>query len=203
MIGIVGGTFDPVHVGHILPVHSLTKDVAFTKIHYVLSARPPHRESPVASVSHRYDMLELAVEPYPLFEADDQEIKRPGLSYTVDTLLNLRQSYPDQSLCLILGLDAFLGLKTWHRWREITKLVHILVLARPGWRPDAGFVHGDLENLNKSLSGLVGHWSGVQIAISSTEIRRRLGAAEDVGDQVPEKVLQYIYTNRLYGAKRK
>ncbi len=202
MIGIVGGTFDPVHNGHICPVHRLTRDVAFVKVHYVLSARPPHRDPPSASVRDRYTMLELALEPYPLFEADDQEIDRPGPSYTIHTLINLRHRYKDRPLCLILGLDAFQGLKSWYRWQEISKMVNLLVLSRPGWKPDDSFVHGDLQRLCQRNAGLVMLWNGVEMPFSSTEIRRRLGAGEAVSEQVPEKVLQYIYANKLYGANR-
>ena len=199
MIGIVGGTFDPVHNGHILPVKCLADNVRFAGIHYVLCARPPHRALPRAPIDHRYRMLELALEPFPLFSPDDREIKRPGLSYTVDTLVDLRQRFADPPMCLILGLDAYMGLQTWHRWEEIPAMVNLIVLSRPGWEPDDGIAHVDIDVLSDSRSGLVAFWRGVDVTVSSTEVRRRLGAGEDVSEQVPAGVLQYIYENELYG----
>lgn len=210
LIGIVGGTFDPVHNGHILPVQRLSQDIGkdpsqdveLSSIHYVLSARPPHRDAPQVSVSHRFRMLQLALEPYPLSEADDQEVRRPGPSYTVPTLINLRRLYGDRPLCLILGLDAFLGLKSWHRWREIRTLVNLLVLSRPGWEPDEDLVTVEPGLLGECRSGRVAFWSGVEVPYSSTQIRRRLGVGQDVSGQLPGKVLQYIFDNQLYGASK-
>lgn len=202
LIGIVGGTFDPVHDGHMLPVLRLSQEADFFRIHYVLCARPPHRPPPRASVSHRFNMLQLALEPYPLLEADDQEISRPGPSYTVPTLINLRRKYGDRSLCLILGLDAFLGLQTWHRWQEVQTLANLLVLARPGWEPESGPEHVDPAVLGDCSSGRVVFWSGVEVPCSSTAIRQRLGAGRDVSRWVQPRVLQYIYDNKLYGASK-
>ena len=144
-------------------------------------------------------MLELALEPYPRFHADDREIQRSGPSYTVDTLIGLRREYGDQTLCLILGLDAYLGLMSWHRWQEVCRMANIIVLSRPGWEPEEGIDHVDIDCLRRSKSGLVAFWSGVDIPVSSTEIRHRLESGEDVSSQVPAKVLQYIYENKLYG----
>ena len=144
-------------------------------------------------------MLELALEPFPLFTADDREIRRPGPSFTVDTLVDLRQQYPDAPMCLILGFDAYMGLQTWHRWEEIPAMVNFIVLSRPGWEPDDGIAHVDIAVLRDSRSGLAAFWRGVDVAASSTEVRRRLGAGEDVSGQVPARVLQYIYENELYG----
>ena len=165
----------------------------------MLCARPPHRKPPKASIGHRFRMLELALEPYSGFHPDDQEIQRPGPSYTVDTLIGLRREYGDRPLCLILGLDAFLGLKSWHRWQEVCQMANIIVLSRPGWEPDEAIDHVDIDRLRRSKSGLVAFWSGVDMPVSSTEIRRRLGSGEDVSDQIPTKVLKYIYENKLYG----
>ena len=200
MIGIVGGTFDPVHNGHLLPVHRLSEDAAFDRVHYVLCARPPHREPPVVSIEHRYRMLEIALDPFPLFVPDDREIRRPGPSYTVDTLIEMRRQYGDLPLCLVLGLDAYQCLESWHRWREIGEMANILVMSRPGWPPGGGIARVDFGSLRERSSGLTAFWDGVELPISSTRIRERLGARGDVSDQVPQRVLRYIQRNRLYGA---
>ena len=200
MIGIVGGTFDPVHNGHICPVYRLSKDIPFDRVLYVLSARPPHRTTPAASIHHRYRMLELALEPYPLFEANDQEIYRSGPSFTIWTLRRLRQQYEDHSLCLILGLDAYLGIHKWHRWPDIAAMANIIVLTRPGWKFVDGIDGGDARQICARGSGVVMFWDSLEMPIASTDIRRCIGTGEDMGGQIPSAVLNYIHENNIYGA---
>ena len=134
-IGIFGGTFDPIHNGHLLPVDEVRRSLDLDSVRFILAARPGHRASPVADVDHRWRMLTLAIGDFPHFVADDRELRRGGISYTVPTLESLRQEVGSRSLCLILGLDAFLDLPTWHRWREVTCLAHVAVMQRPGWTP--------------------------------------------------------------------
>jgi nicotinate-nucleotide adenylyltransferase len=200
LIGIVGGTFDPIHNGHLCPVFGLSKDILFDRVHYVLSARPPHRTAPSASIHHRYRMLELALEPYLLFEADDQEIHRPGPSFTLWTLRRLRQQYEDHSLCLILGLDAYLGIHKWYRWPDIASMANIIVLTRPGWKLPDGVDGGDAQQIAAHTSGAVMFWNSLEMPIASTDIRRCIGNGEDTGRQMPPAVLNYIYANDIYGA---
>ena len=201
MIGIVGGTFDPIHYGHLCPVHRLVTELRFENVHYVLSARPPHRQTPQASAAHRYRMLALALAEFPEFTADDREIRRPGPSYTLWTVQELRQQYAGESLCLILGMDAYLGRHSWYRWHEIEFLVNIVVLSRPGWQAEADSDVGDEQALRNTLSGVVMFSDSVEMPITATDVRHKLGRGECVGDAVPAPVLEYIRTNQLYGVK--
>lgn len=197
MIGIVGGTFDPVHYGHLCPVERLIAELDLLEVRYVLSARPPHRPAPVAPAAHRLRMLELALEPYPRFRADDQEVRRPGPSFTLWTLRNLRQRYAKDSLCLIMGMDAYLGIQTWHRWEDIASLAHIVVLSRPGWRkPPAA--SDEREDLYRRQSGSVVFVDSIELPFNATDIRLRLQRGEDVGDALPAAVLAYIRRNNIY-----
>jgi len=145
-------------------------------------------------------MLELALEPYSLFEADEQEIRRPGPSYTLWTLRRLRQQYGDHSLCLILGVDAYLGIQQWYRWPEIAAMANIIVLTRPGWKLAEGVDGGDLQQMHARASGVVKFWGSLELPIASTDIRRGIGQGENMGGQLPAAVLNYIHENDIYGA---
>ena len=199
MIGIVGGTFDPVHYGHLRPVHHLTQEMDFSKIHYVLSARPPHRDPPVASVAHRFEMLSMAVSTYPEFLADDQEVRRPGPSFTLWTVRQLRQRYGSESLCLIMGLDAYLGIHLWFRWQDSVALGNIVVWARQGWETDVYEQSDGVEDLCKKGSGAVVFVQSLELPITATEVRKKLNEGGDASNEVPTDVLEYIRKNKIYG----
>ena len=133
-IGIFGGTFDPIHYGHLRTALELKERLEFAAVHFVPVANPPHRSAPLNDGKLRLRMVEAAIRGEPGFVADDRELKRPGLSYTVDTLASFRAELgADRPLCLLLGMDAFLGLPQWHRWRELLDLAHVVVAHRPGW----------------------------------------------------------------------
>ncbi|MHB8255100.1 MAG: nicotinate-nucleotide adenylyltransferase, partial [Acidiferrobacter sp.] len=132
LLGVFGGTFDPVHCGHLAVAHALMQALPFSRIVFVPAARPPHRTPPHADARHRLAMLRLALGTDPRFVVDETEYEREGPSYMVDTLAVLRSRYQGP-LALILGMDAFLGLPTWHRWRRILGLAHIIIVQRPGW----------------------------------------------------------------------
>lgn len=200
LIGIVGGTFDPIHYGHLRPVHHLTQELGFSKVHYVLSARPPHRDLPIASIADRFEMLRLALSAYPEFLADDQEIGRPGPSFTLWTIRQLRQRYSDACLCLIMGLDAYLGIHLWYRWQDIVAQVNIVVLSRQGWESDAHRHGGAVEDLWHKGSGVVVFAQSLELPITATDVRTKLGKGDDVSDEVPSGVLEYIRKNQIYGA---
>ena len=200
LIGIVGGTFDPVHYGHLRPVHHLSQEMGFSKVHYVLAARPPHRDPPVASITHRFEMLSLALGAYPEFVADDQEIRRPGPSFTLWTVRQLKQRYGSESLCLIMGLDAYLSIHLWYRWQDLVALVNIVVLSRQGWSPNSSAQGNNVEDLHSKGSGVVVFAQSLELPITATEVRRKLNNGNDVGNEVPANVLEYIQKNKLYGA---
>ena len=133
LIGIFGGTFDPIHYGHINAVNQLHRKLKFERVHWVLSARPPHKDGTNASVTQRFEMLKLALSEIPDNFADDCEIRRDQKSYTIDTVEHFRKLYPEHRLCLIIGGDSFMNLPSWHRYTELLEMVHIVVMARPGY----------------------------------------------------------------------
>jgi nicotinate-nucleotide adenylyltransferase len=132
-IGIYGGTFDPIHYGHLSAASEVQQSLALDEVRMVLSAQPPHREQPVLSANDRFSLLTLALKGYPRLLADDCEMKRTGPSYMVDTLLHYRQQMPASSVVLILGVEAFNSLTSWYRWEKIIQLAHIVITDRAGF----------------------------------------------------------------------
>ena len=133
-IGIFGGTFDPIHYGHLRTALELQEMLDLASVHFVPAATPPHRETPMTDGKVRMRLVKAAIRGEKGFVADDRELRRAGPSYTIDTLASFRAEFPRRSLCLLLGMDAFLGLPAWHRWRELLDLAHVVVAHRPGWR---------------------------------------------------------------------
>ncbi|MEM1230460.1 MAG: nicotinate-nucleotide adenylyltransferase [Pseudomonadota bacterium] len=204
MILCFGGTFDPIHVGHL----ALARQAAATlkvPVRMVLSAWPTHRDSPSASIPERFAMLQAACAPHPELVPDDFEIRREAPSYTVDTLTALRQAQPKAALGWLIGQDSLLSLETWDRWPQVLELAHLVVLQRAGY--DAPLP----ESLARQLAGRwltdrcpeapAGHVvrvTGQPPAVSSTQIRKGLMARDPVAHLLPTGVFSYIRTHRLY-----
>jgi nicotinate-nucleotide adenylyltransferase len=210
-IGIFGGTFDPIHYGHLRSAFELLQALRLSEVRFVPSADPPHRNSTFAPARLRYRMVEVAVTDQPGFVVDDCEFRRDGPSYTFDTLTAVREEHPDVSLCLITGMDAYLGLTSWHRWDEILNLAHIIVAHRPGWKlPDTGEL-GELlaangatsvDDLHRSSCGRIYDHAVTQLEIASTEIRALIAAGRDPRFLMPDSVREVIVDSGCY-AKRK
>ena len=138
-IGVFGGTFDPIHFGHLRTAFEMLQALRFEEVRFIPCGTPPHRGETYANASQRLEMVRVAVDGQSGFVVDDRELQRDGPSYSIDTLKTLREEFPQRSLGLIVGMDAFLGLPRWHRWRELLDVAHIIVAHRPGWRaPDIG-----------------------------------------------------------------
>src|SRR5690606_32888062 len=131
--GIFGGTFDPIHYGHLRTALELKHVLDLAVVHFVPCANPPHRATPMTDGALRMRLVQAAIADEPGFVADDRELERAGLSYTVDTLFSLRAEFKARPICLLLGMDAFVSLPQWHRWNELLDLAHIVVAHRPGW----------------------------------------------------------------------
>ena len=132
-IGILVGTFDPIHYGHLRPAQEVMRALDLAEVRIIPAANPPHRRAPLATAAQRLRMAELAVAEFPGLRVDDREIKRGGPSYTVLTLESLRGEFGARPLCLLLGLDAFEGLETWYQLQRLPELTHFVVMTRPGW----------------------------------------------------------------------
>ena len=210
-VGIFGGTFDPVHIGHLRTAVELREHLGLDELRLMPSARPPHREQPGVSAEHRLAMLQLAIGKGTLAAgllADDRELRREGLSYTVETLAQLRGELGgDVALCLCIGMDSLVNLHTWQRWQALSDYAHIVVAARPGWHlpetgPVAQWLAGrctdDPKLLSKSPSGRVLVEAMTLLPVSATQIREDLATGSSVRYLVPDAVIQYIHQHGLY-----
>ena len=196
LIGIFGGTFDPVHNGHLRVALEAVEQIRLREVRFVPNNQPSHRAPPVATVTERLRMLRLVIEP-PLY-IDDTEVKRGGVSYMVETLELLREQHPSASLCLILGTDAFKNLPTWYRAETVLKLAHVIVASRGGidLRQRGEVVEDfigdryckDVMELRKSDSGRVFLMDIPILPISSSDLRDRLGRGLSIRHLVPESL---------------
>ena len=209
-IGIFGGTFDPIHYGHLRTAFELLQSLALPEMRFMPAGNPPHRDETVASNAQRLQMVRAAVAGQPGFTVDDREMRKRGPSYSVDTLAELRAEHPARPLCLIVGMDAFLGLPTWHQWRELLTLAHLVVAHRPGWRaPTMGPLgsmlvdrgSGSVRDLHQSLGGRIYIHAVTQLEISSTEVRGLIGAGRDPRYLMPDTVRQLIHDSGCYARK--
>ena len=206
-IGIFGGTFDPIHYGHLRTAFELWQTLKLSEVRFMPSGNPPHRVRTLADAALRVEMVRAAVSDQPAFVVDDREVRRAGASYTVDTLTELRAEFPDRSLCLLLGMDAFLGLPNWHRWRDILDLAHVVVWRRPGWKaPEKGPLGevmvdrgtGSIRELHEQKAGRVYIHAVTQLEISSTEIRQVILSGTDPRYLVPDEVRKIIVETGCY-----
>lgn len=208
-IGIFGGTFDPIHYGHLRTAFELWQALRLAEVRFLPAGNPPHRDEPLAAAELRLEMVHAAVAGEPAFVVDDREVRRSGVSYSVDTLTELRAENPDRSLCLLLGMDAFLGLPNWHRWRELLGLAHIIVAHRPGWKaPTMGPLGelmvdcgtGSVRELHNAVGGRIYVHAVTQLEISSTELRQLIVAGRDPRYLVPDPVRDIVRRTRCYAA---
>ena len=204
MIGIFGGTFDPVHYGHLRSALEVKDIFGLSQVRLIPSAQPPHREQPSATALMRLQMLELAVQDQPGLIIDTRELNRHGPSYMVDTLKSLRQEYKDEPLLLFIGSDAFNHLKSWHQWRHLFDFAHIVVMTRPGFdvqHLDDFFkdrLAGDITELAHNAAGKLYFQQVTQLDISATAIRELIARQQNPGFLLPDTVIAYIRQHQLY-----
>ncbi|MHB8914281.1 MAG: nicotinate-nucleotide adenylyltransferase [Thiobacillus sp.] len=212
-IGIFGGTFDPIHYGHLRLAEEMAAALNLREVRFIPSGLPPHRAAPQTTALHRLEMVRRAITGNPCFVLDEREVQRTEQharpSYTVDTLNELRAEVgPAQPLCLLLGADAFLGLPSWHEWRRLFELAHIIVAERPG----TALQHALPQDLQAEVTkrwveaadahvGAAGKVLGLQmtpLAISARAIREALAAQKSVRYLLPDAVLDYLQQQQLY-----
>jgi nicotinate-nucleotide adenylyltransferase len=204
MIGIFGGTFDPVHYGHLRSAVEVKDIFGLSEVHLIPSARPPHREQPAATARMRVEMLQLATENQSDLLCDTRELDREGHSYMVDTLKSLRQQFPDQSLLLFIGCDAFNHLMTWHQWQHLFDYAHVVVLTRPRFVAqylDSFFADRQVSQrieLAQATAGKLFFQAVTPLDISSTAIRKLIAEKKSADYLLPDTVLNYIKQHGLY-----
>lgn len=210
-VGILGGTFDPVHLAHLALAHAALDRLGLAQVLWIPAGRPPHRAAPRASAADRLAMVRAAIAGEPRFVLDNSEIASAAPSYTVNTLERLRGQYgPARPLVLLMGADAFRGLPAWHRWREVFDFAHLAVATRPGF-PLAGFdpplaaEYAARRSTNADFSGspcgAIATFELVAGTVSATEVRELVAAGappEQLHALLPQPVLDYIRQNGLY-----
>jgi nicotinate-nucleotide adenylyltransferase len=212
-IGIFGGTFDPIHYGHLRLAQEILESAKLGEVRFVPSGTPPHRGRPGAAPHDRLEMVKLATAGNDRFVVDDRETRRQGAGYTFDTLSELRQQVgTSRSMALLLGADAFLDLATWHRWRELFALAHIIVAYRPGYPIDtwmarmpeplaheyaARYMQQPLA-VHLAPSGGIAAVSMTGLDISATFVRTAVHDGSSPRYLLPDAVLDYIQAHALY-----
>ena len=208
-IGLFGGTFNPIHYGHLRTALELRERLGLSEVRLLPCASPPHRAVPECSAPQRAELVSLAVADVPGLVSDARELSRRGPSYTVDTLAELRAEWgPSQSLVLIIGSDVLPGLDSWHRWRELLTLAHLIVVARPGrGLPEGGVVMDRLQQYLTRDSAVLQHTAAGSVllqslrplAIAATDIRELIAAGRSPRYLLPDAVWQRIQAAGLYG----
>ena len=208
-VGIFGGTFDPIHYGHLRLALELYEALGLQELRLIPLHTPPHRRVPVATPQQRFAMVELAVTDVHGLVADDREIRRGGVSYTIDTLRELRAEHPGQPLCLITGMDAFRKLNSWREWQRLIEYAHIIVVDRPGSDPRAidapavaelygRYLTNDYTRLHDAPAGLIFKSPTPMLDISSTRIRELIAAGRDIHYLLPERLITYLTRQEIY-----
>lgn len=207
-IGILGGTFDPVHFGHLRMAIECLERLAFAEARLVPLYSPPHRRPPLAAPEHRLAMLKIAVGTADKLIVDDCELQRQSISYTIDTVSALREKFNNTPVCLLMGTDAFNTLHTWHRWRSLLDHVHIVVAERPGvtLKPEHAelntvldkHVVSDATILHTTRGGRIFRLQIPWLDISATRIRDMLRMHHNPAYLLPDGVIDYIHAHHLY-----
>ena len=211
-VGILGGTFDPIHYGHLRLAEEMLELANLRQIRFIPAGIPPHRAVPQVSAQHRSAMVRLAIADQAAFVLDDREVRRSTLCYNVDTMRELRAELgPEQALCLLMGADAFLQLHTWHEWERLFELAHIVVGYRPGFALEDR-IHaatpalrshyrqrlGAAAALSEQPAGRIVVLAIPELEISATLIRSRVAENRSIRYLLPNPVADYIHQHHLY-----
>ena len=211
LLGLFGGTFDPVHFGHLRLAEEAIIHLGLSSVRWIPAGQPPHRGTPQVTPQQRLAMVLRSTANNDQFFVDSAEVDAERASYTVETLERLRRELgPTQPLVLLVGADAFAGLSTWHRWRDIFSLAHIAVSHRPGFPVELASLPHELatefadrhqpdpECLNAKPAGHIVTFAMTQLAISATQIRKLIASGKSARYLLPDPVLDYIQTHQLY-----
>ena len=206
-IGILGGTFDPIHFGHLRLALELYQSFDLQQVRLVPCYQPVHRKQPIASPEARLAMTKRAIALEPALEVDDCEIRRKGPSYFIDTLTEYRKKIPHTPFCLLIGIDAFLGFASWHKWEEILEHSHLIVAHRPNYHlPHTGTVakmikeclEEDVTIVHKKMGGCIFLHPITSLEISATDIRKQIAMGKNPRYLLPDNVYGYIKQHGIY-----
>lgn len=210
LIGLLGGTFNPIHNGHLRLAQELADALNFNEVRFIPSANPPHKTAPKISAQHRAAMVQLAITDNLLFKLDTRELDRTGASFTIDTLISLQEELGGSvALCLMMGSDAFSKLNTWHRWQALLDFCHIILVQRPAsaTQPKLAeelsvLLHNhyteNISDLTNENAGYIHMQKITALDITSTNIRAQLEAGVSPRYLMPDNVIAYIKKNNLY-----
>ena len=207
-VAIFGGTFDPVHNGHLRIAIELAELLEVDSLRMIPCALPPHRDTPSVTPEQRLELLKLGIGDHSALVADDIELRRDGPSYTIETVRAIRQQIGDETpLFLCLGVDVLASLDSWHQWQQLTHYCHLIVSSRPGYQlPEKGALAEwiderlceDLNRLKQSSAGRLHLCDLTMLAISSTAIRKKISAGEKIDYLTPAAVVNSIQQQNLY-----
>lgn len=213
LVGMFGGTFDPIHYGHLRVAEEIVEVVGLRKMYFIPAGQPRLRHTPIATPEHRVELVRLAIKENPDFMLDDREIHRDGTSYSIDSVFEIKQELGEADrLCFVIGLDAFIKLPEWKDWREFFNLCHFIITARPGYvftsihellpkRLDEEYSRrwvSSTDSLRNYANGLIFTVSTSMLDISATCIRKKIASGRNVRYLVPDMVISYIKANKLY-----
>ena len=210
LIGLLGGTFNPIHNGHLRLAQELADSLKLAEVRFIPSAQPPHKAVPAVNADHRAAMVQLATNANTFFKLDTRELHRNGASYTIDTLISLQEDLGGSvALGLIMGTDAFAKLNTWHRWQALLDYCHIILVERPNsvTQPKLAkeltlLLHDhyteNIVDLTTENAGYIHMQKITALDITSTKIRAQLASGLSPRYLMPDNVLEYIKNNQLY-----
>jgi nicotinate-nucleotide adenylyltransferase len=195
-VGVIGGTFDPIHYGHLAAAEEARVKVELEKVVFVVAGLPPHKlDEEVTPVEHRLAMVELGIQSNPYFELSRVDVDRPGPSYTVDTMSILQERFGEETeLFFVMGLDSLVELPTWHEPHRLVRLCRLIAVSRPGFDVDLAGLESAVPGLSSRLETI----DMPEVDISSTDLQRRVRVGLPIKYQVPEQVERYIQEHQLY-----
>ncbi|OAI48413.1 hypothetical protein AYO45_05035 [Gammaproteobacteria bacterium SCGC AG-212-F23] len=206
-IGLLGGTFDPIHFGHLRTALEIRNALNLAEVYLVPCYQPVHRKLPIATPEQRLAMVSCAVADEPLLKVEDCEIRRQRPSYTIETIEEFRKNKPRTPLCLIMGIDALLSFSSWHRWQDILKQCHLVIAHRPQYQiPHEGVIADllkkclttDVNVIHETLGGHIILHPVTPLEISATDIRKQIATGHTPRYLLPEPVLEYIRNHGVY-----
>jgi len=206
-IGFLGGSFDPIHNGHILPAIDVAEQLQLQQLFLMPNHIAPHKSASHCSATQRAEMVKQAVQDQPLLDIDTRELNRDSASYTVETLKEIQAQYPTTPICFIMGMDSLIHFDKWYQWQEILNYCHLVVCARPGWKGEFNATIQTLLAQHKTTSatdlhqcnaGKIYFQKAIQLDISSTQIRYNIKNNINIKHLLPSPVYHYITLHRLY-----